>query len=184
MNQKHNNITENACYVYFLHDQESGKVKIGWSANPLARQIGLQIGNPNELILLGTMPGGAKEEEKLHRLFSSEHKRGEWFHATDKVLETIRRLLVIRGRPRTVQDELDRRKLCRFGLRGVQVAIKDHGLIAFHVLSSRWDFRNNLLLKVIPSEFEGMPEEVEKDVPADRCFLLSDWPVTCHCWCE
>jgi hypothetical protein len=48
--------------VYFI--QSGRAIKIGYAANPLSRLAELQIGNPEPLVLLGAIPGGATEEGK------------------------------------------------------------------------------------------------------------------------
>ena len=64
--------------IYFI-TQGNEFVKIGHTDNPLARVATLQVGNPNELRLWVSFPGGKEEEEIFHKFFKDFHVRGEWF---------------------------------------------------------------------------------------------------------
>lgn len=68
-------------FVYILQSQEDGYYKIGVSKNPQKRLSTLQTGNPSELKLINIYESkNAKRiEKKLHSLFSSFKKEGEWF---------------------------------------------------------------------------------------------------------
>lgn len=64
--------------ICFTNDRS--KVKIGYTKDIRARLTALQTGNPAHLELLWLCPEGSIAEEKaLHRHFSQEHHRGEWF---------------------------------------------------------------------------------------------------------
>lgn len=211
LHKKRDGVTENSV-VYFVHDQASRAVKIGYAANERSRKSGLQTGNPNDLVSLGTLPGGRKEESCLHQFFA-EHRlpgRKEWFRATEDVLRTIRAMLIRKGKPQTVQDELDRRHNCRHGLRGVRVALLGQGIEPFVVLCAQWNKERKLVLTVCPlseadKEPGGLqpngrptiytgtqllemklddPPGTQEGVPADQCVLMWDWPITCRCWME
>lgn len=74
--------------VYFLSDGEL--IKIGFSERPEFRKEDLEkeVGLP--LTLIGTLPGGAMLESRLHRRFSDFRVRGEWFSITeDMARQTI-----------------------------------------------------------------------------------------------
>lgn len=63
--------------VYFV---AAGKyLKIGFSVDVHARIESFRTGCPDEIELLATIPGGAKEERRLHKRFAHLHHRGEWF---------------------------------------------------------------------------------------------------------
>jgi hypothetical protein len=163
--------------VYFLYDPRNAALKVGHSTDVLTRLDAIQTANPARLDLLGTLPGGASAERRCHRLFAEHRHRGEWFDATPEVLRAVRRLLVLEGQPRTVQDESTRRRGCRYGLRGVEVALYEEGLQPFFVAASLWDCRGCLLVSVRDATGHLWP-----DVPAHRVFLMADWPAVCPCW--
>jgi hypothetical protein len=193
--------------VYFCHDPLNALVKIGHSIDVPARIDALRTANPVNLLLLGTLPGGRREEGRLHRFFAEEHYRGEWFHATDDLLRTVRSILLRRGSPLTVQAELTRRQDCRYGLRGVEVAVLGFGLARYAVASTSWNACRQLRLSLHPwGETERVngqraelgriyslaelvaarieePDGTLKDVAADQVYLMADWPVVCRCWC-
>lgn len=71
-------------FVYFIQSGENGPIKIGVARNIEKRIEDLQIGNPCELHLLCTMPCDSKNhaffrERQLHKIFSKQRIRGEWF---------------------------------------------------------------------------------------------------------
>jgi hypothetical protein len=55
-------------------------VKIGFAAVVSQRLASLAIGNPFPLHLMLVVPGGKREERKLHERFEAHRHRGEWFH--------------------------------------------------------------------------------------------------------
>lgn len=71
--------TTNPGYVYFIIDERSQAIKIGWARNPEMRLQSLQVANPNELRLLGSITGGCGLEGKIHNQFDHLRIRGEWF---------------------------------------------------------------------------------------------------------
>lgn len=79
--------------VYFLHDDRSEAVKIGWASDVSKRRKLLQTGNPNPLVILGSIPGGRGIEAQIHDHFRPVHLRAEWFRATDEVLVQIDSIL-------------------------------------------------------------------------------------------
>jgi hypothetical protein len=78
--------------VYFIQD-EGGDIKIGFSEeNPHRRLRTFRTGNPRELTLLVTIPGGAAEEKALHERFKDLRGRGEWFKPDPRLLGFIEAL--------------------------------------------------------------------------------------------
>lgn len=77
--------------IYFIHSPIQNKVKIGKATKGKlhSRLMGIQIGNPDELVVLGVMDGGRKEERQLHLLFRHLHVRGEWFKYEAELKEFI-----------------------------------------------------------------------------------------------
>lgn len=55
-------------YVYFLKRQLGGLVKIGYSINPVSRAASHRL-SFGRMQLLGVMPGGRREERRIHTLF-------------------------------------------------------------------------------------------------------------------
>jgi hypothetical protein len=69
-------------YVYFATD--GVYIKIGFSKNPKKRLITLNIGNSQQLYLLGYIDGDMNLEKQLHSKFKLVH--GEWFEPTEDLL--------------------------------------------------------------------------------------------------
>lgn len=195
--------------VYFFHDPASAKVKIGHSAHVDRRLAEVRALNPADVRLLGTLPGGEEAERFCHGLFAEYRHRGEWFDARPDLLRAVRALLVRGGRPCTVEDELNRRDGCRHGLRGVEVAMRGHGLFRYHVHGSAWGASGGLRLVLYPlgtetvyppevkARMEGAltvsmadlalgkpPAFAQKWAPAGDVYLMAEWPVVCRCWCD
>lgn len=76
-------------FVYFIVEFNDGinAVKIGTAADPLARAISLQIGNPRPLQLAQVLYGTPASEEGYHELWQKNRIRGEWFAPADEILE-------------------------------------------------------------------------------------------------
>ena len=75
--------------VYFVLCDEY--VKIGYSQDPQQRFAELQVGNPQELSLFARFPGSRETEHALHQSFSHSRIRGEWFMATDEIMDFVKR---------------------------------------------------------------------------------------------
>ena len=52
-------------YIYFIKEEETNNIKIGFSENPVQRLKDFQTGNSNKPTLIGHIEGGADEENKL-----------------------------------------------------------------------------------------------------------------------
>lgn len=75
--------------VYFIQD-EGGEIKIGFSqGNPHSRLASFRTGNPRELKLLVSIPGGREEEQALHERFADLRTRGEWFKPDARLLDFV-----------------------------------------------------------------------------------------------
>jgi hypothetical protein len=77
--------------VYFVRAANLGLIKIGYTAVDTAenRLSQLQTGQPFELFLLGTIPGGRDAEAGLHREFAEYRKTGEWFELPSEAVDLI-----------------------------------------------------------------------------------------------
>lgn len=91
-------------HVYFI-ESGSGHIKIGHATHPEQRLEELQVGCPFELILLLSVPfghGARTVESILHEELSRSCLRGEWFHPTPDVIETIEIFRSDWGHPKDV----------------------------------------------------------------------------------
>lgn len=75
-------------YVYFIRSGPTGPVKIGVARDIASRLATLQGGNPEPLILLGSVPGSFEAEIRLHHSFWFGRMDGEWFRPSVGLLET------------------------------------------------------------------------------------------------
>lgn len=69
-------------FIYCVGQSGSHYVKIGVANNLPERVKTLQTGNPHELSVLFSLPGGVPEERALHWLFTDRRMIGEWFDDT------------------------------------------------------------------------------------------------------
>jgi hypothetical protein len=79
--------------IYFIHNQATGAIKIGYSKNAKKRLASLQTATPHQLVLLGTVQGGLEHEAALHERFAQYALQGEWFKGDiiREVMELIAR---------------------------------------------------------------------------------------------
>lgn len=87
--------TRRASGLYFVQQQlpgEPGPIKIGVSRDIGERVRSLQCGSPHPLALLGTVPGDALDERRLHERFQAFRLSGEWFAPDAALLAFIRSL--------------------------------------------------------------------------------------------
>jgi hypothetical protein len=69
-----------AVTVYFIEMEQTGFIKIGYTATyPGRRMAQLQTGQPYKLKLLGCIAGEKKDEKSLHKELSRFRGNGEWF---------------------------------------------------------------------------------------------------------
>lgn len=74
--------------IYFVQSA-SGPIKIGTTNDLHRRFSGLRTASAVRLVVLGTMPGGAKAEAALHLLFADLRLEGEWFKPDARLLDFI-----------------------------------------------------------------------------------------------
>ncbi len=82
----------NGGVVYFLQS-ETGLIKIGCSTNLDARIRHIRAMSPAQLELLGSMPGGHREERAAHAKLQSWRDHGEWFRSDAESLAIIKSLI-------------------------------------------------------------------------------------------
>ncbi|UCF21189.1 MAG: GIY-YIG nuclease family protein [Gemmatimonadota bacterium] len=80
--------------VYFIQDSLGGEIRIGVAREGrLEKRLQtLQLGNPNDLKLLGLIKARNADTlaRELHSTFSDAHVRGEWFKPEADLLSYIR----------------------------------------------------------------------------------------------
>ena len=84
--------TEGPGYIYVLRHENMDLFKIGRSTNVKHRMTELQIGNPFELVLMGTFKFAryVATERRLHKKLEDFNFRGEWFRCSyDKIVFEI-----------------------------------------------------------------------------------------------
>lgn len=64
--------------LYIMKCRRSGYYKIGVSDIPEFRETTLQAENP-DIVMVACFPAHAKNEKRIHKYFSNQNIRGEWF---------------------------------------------------------------------------------------------------------
>lgn len=88
--------------IYFIQNQRTLALKIGFSDNVRARYRSLKTASSDYLRLVGVIPGGRGFERDLHETFALQRLAGEWFSVDPELAALIAGFLVKRGggRPR------------------------------------------------------------------------------------
>ena len=79
---------------YFIRDEVTCLIKIGWAKSPIDRLKTLQTGSSNPLTLIHFIDSSVFDETELHQRFAHLRVRGEWFKPAQELLEFIERLYV------------------------------------------------------------------------------------------
>ena len=81
-------------HVYFIYSSVSKAIKIGWANDVSKRQRTLQTASGTKLYLLYAceVEDAHTEEKRLHAQFSRYRLEGEWFEASQELLNAIGRL--------------------------------------------------------------------------------------------
>ena len=96
--------------IYFIQQGEKGPVKIGHtSSNLMERVRALQLGNPLELKLIGSIDGTPGIERALHKKFSEFNMRGEWFKPDPNFMSQIKSILHSRSAQVDVPEKIIRK---------------------------------------------------------------------------
>jgi T5orf172 domain len=87
--------SDTLAYVYFILNQDSKAVKIGFAKDVQKRLAALQTSSPNRLKILGSIktescPTAKFLERSLHQKFANLHINGEWFRVDAVLLDYIR----------------------------------------------------------------------------------------------
>lgn len=75
-------------FTYYI-GARTGPIKIGSARDVYARLMILQTGNPEQLYIYATEPGGLPVERMRHSQFAGCRLFGEWFSRTDELLRHI-----------------------------------------------------------------------------------------------
>jgi len=99
------NFIRGSTYTYFVQAKDGGPVKIGMTNDYEDRLKGLQSGYPYKLVIRKLFINAGWLERELHKNFSRQRLRGEWFE--ENVLSKANRFLYQRFRvlaPNVLQE--------------------------------------------------------------------------------
>lgn len=77
------------CYVYFIAEKGSDRVKIGFSKNPWARLKNLQTASSGKMEIVCHLRTSGVSEAEIHRLLSEYNVGGEWYLNEGLVADSI-----------------------------------------------------------------------------------------------
>jgi len=75
--------------IYFIQEESSGAIKIGFTNDLSMRQSNLKCCNPNTLKLLATVHGSIADEMRLHEKFGHLRIKGEWYKPEPELTDFI-----------------------------------------------------------------------------------------------
>jgi hypothetical protein len=83
-------------FIYFIDAKErhQSPIKIGLTGNIEQRVSALQAFTPDELQMLGYVEGTYKDEALIHRAFSAQHIRSEWFRYSPELSSVVSRIVL------------------------------------------------------------------------------------------
>ncbi len=76
--------------VYYMLDEESGHVKIGYSVCVIERKIAIEKNTDKNLYIICLMPGGRNKESKEHKRWKNKRVTGEWFKFDSEIENYLR----------------------------------------------------------------------------------------------
>lgn len=79
--------------VYFAECK--GRIKIGFSRDLPTRISALGSGNPEQIVVLATLPGGRSLEARIHSDLAAHRHKNEWFNDCAEVRAAINRFSAI-----------------------------------------------------------------------------------------
>lgn len=85
-------MTDASDIVYFI--KGDGRIKIGTTSCPVRQRLqALAANTPEDLNLIGTIPGGRFLEKAIHRRCAAWHMKNEWFRDTSDLRSLIKRII-------------------------------------------------------------------------------------------
>jgi len=93
--------------LYAVYDEAADAVKFGKAKMTRRRLSNLNVGNPNPLELVATVPAPAGLESALHRLLSDHCVKGEWFRASPEVMVVCELLMAAEDFHRDASENRD-----------------------------------------------------------------------------
>lgn len=84
-------IQPHASWLYFMHSEDSGLVKIGKTTHPTKRVACLKTMSPVPLTCIAMVRAHDFHEKMLHKALESYRAHGEWFRYEGEVVEVIQK---------------------------------------------------------------------------------------------
>lgn len=69
--------------LYFIEEEGSDLMKIGYSKDPISRLHSMQSANPARLVMRGMVNASPDLEKAIHAAYKGIRVRGEWYRAED-----------------------------------------------------------------------------------------------------
>jgi hypothetical protein len=78
-----------AIMVYLIRIADDDILKVGMSADPVARLRDLQVANYRQLWIAALIPGHIHVEKRIHEEFKEDRIQGEWFLGANRIIGTL-----------------------------------------------------------------------------------------------
>lgn len=125
--------------IYFVQTSDNRFIKIGKANDPSQRLASLQTGSPVRLKLIGAVPGGHETEHAVHQRFQALRTYGEWFRASDDLLDYITQSLATQKVPPfTAFDSLALYEPRLFALYREAIGVQDAGESSVFCANTVW----------------------------------------------
>jgi hypothetical protein len=125
--------------IYFVQTDDNRFIKVGKANDPRQRLASLQTGSPVRLKLIGAIPGGHETEHAIHQRFQALRTYGEWFRASDDLLDYITQVLAAqRSDPFSAFDALALYEPRLLDLYREIIGIQDDGEASWFCANAVW----------------------------------------------
>jgi hypothetical protein len=164
--------------VYFILAMKCNLIKIGSTADLPRRLYEMSTSNPDELKILGVMPGDYTTERTLHRTFKKFRMKGEWFAADQFILDFVEEhcsksdavathLNSESDRQQSRREETYRRRVNKEKLQQMQAALDELGKnwrLAYTYDSDKLDINNSEDRHRIEKEIDARTGPISKEM--------------------
>ena len=158
--------------IYFIQQETTNYIKIGYARDPNQRLIQLRTASPYKLVLLGIMDGGTQTEDEIHSLFNSSRVRGEWFSPSDDLLQYIKRNTARRSGANSDNSTTFRKQL---RISQEQLDALEKLAAELNISGQRGTWFQALILHMADTTAAALPEMIAALEIVSACAAGGDW---------
>lgn len=86
---------QNKEYVYFIQNDLTKHIKIGYSSNIKQRFNNIETASGSSMTLLLLIEGNRRDERNFHLMFDMYRVKGEWFHPNEEIESFLKKTVSI-----------------------------------------------------------------------------------------